>query len=65
MGDIAVEELFVLVNKVGVHHASVVIAPHDPRLQPLDGFADNLPRWAVELYADISREFAKYPKQDI
>ncbi|WP_417618350.1 L,D-transpeptidase family protein [Oceanisphaera sp.] len=65
VGDIAVEELFVLVSKVGTHRASVVIAPHDPRRQPLDGFAANLPRWAVELYADISREFAKYPKGDI
>ncbi|WP_298722240.1 L,D-transpeptidase family protein [uncultured Oceanisphaera sp.] len=65
VGDIAVEELFVLVNTVGTEQASVVIAPHDPRRQPLDGFASNLPRWAVELYADISREFAKYPKGDI
>ncbi len=64
VGDIAVEELFVLVNKVGPERASVVIAPHDPRRQPLDGFANNLPRWAVELYGDISREFAKYPKRD-
>ncbi|WP_243454276.1 L,D-transpeptidase family protein [Oceanisphaera pacifica] len=65
VGDIAVEELFVLVNQVGTHNASVVIAPHDPRREPLDGFSDNLPRWAVELYADISREFAKFPKSDI
>lgn len=65
VGDIAVEELFVLVNKVGTERASVVIAPHDPRREPLNGFADNLPRWAVELYADISREFDKYPKSDI
>ena len=65
VGDIAVEELFVLVNTVGTEQASVVIAPHDPRRQPLDGFASNLPLWAVELYANISREFAKYPKGDI
>ncbi|MGO4998350.1 L,D-transpeptidase family protein [Oceanisphaera sp. W20_SRM_FM3] len=65
VGDIAIEELFVLVNKVGTARTSVVIAPHDPRRQPLNGFADNLPRWAVELYADISREFTKYPKEDI
>lgn len=65
VGDIAVEELFVLINQVGTDRASVVIAPHDPRRAPLDGFADNLPRWAVELYADISREFAKFPKGDI
>ncbi|MGO1246336.1 MAG: L,D-transpeptidase family protein [Oceanisphaera sp.] len=65
VGDIAVEELFVLVNQVGTHNASVVIAPHDPRRKPLDGFSANLPRWAVELYADISREFAKFPNSDI
>lgn len=65
IGDIAVEELFVLVNTVGTEQASVVIAPHDPRRQPLNGFASNLPLWAVELYANISREFAKYPKGDI
>lgn len=65
VGDIAIEELFVLVNKVGTARTSVVIAPHDPRRQPLNGFSDDLPRWAVELYADISREFTKYPKEDI
>ncbi|MDP5291022.1 L,D-transpeptidase family protein [Oceanimonas sp. CHS3-5] len=64
IGDIAIEELFVLVSKIGVNNTSVIIAPHDPRREPLDGFAANLPRWAVELYADISREFAKYPRSE-
>ncbi len=64
VGDIAIEELFVLVSQIGVENTSVVIAPHDPRQQPLDGFAANLPRWAVELYADISREFAKYSRDE-
>lgn len=65
VGDIAIEELFVLVNTIGTERTSVVIAPHDPRKKPLDGFASHLPLWAVELYADISREFAKYPRSDI
>ena len=64
IGDIAIEELFVLVSRIGVDNTSVIIAPHDPRREPLDGFAANLPRWAVELYADISREFAKYPRNE-
>jgi hypothetical protein len=63
IGDIAIEELFVLVNTIGTERVSVVIAPHDPRVRPLDGFAAHLPLWAVELYADISREFAKYPRE--
>lgn len=65
VGDIAIEELFVLVNAIGTEQVSVIIAPHDPRRRPLDGFASHLPLWAVELYADISREFARFPKEDI
>jgi hypothetical protein len=56
MGDDAIDELFVLVAQAGMENAKVVIAPHDPRLRPLDPYADGLPDWADELYGTIARE---------
>jgi murein L,D-transpeptidase YafK len=35
MGDPAIEELFVMVEKVGRSNVQVIIAPHDPRQIPL------------------------------
>ncbi|WP_232818163.1 L,D-transpeptidase family protein [Zobellella maritima] len=65
VGDLAIEELFVLVNTIGLEQVSVVIAPHDPRSRPMDGIAPELPWWAPELYAQIRQEFERFPKNDI
>jgi hypothetical protein len=56
MGDAAIDELFVLVARVGVDHVKVVIAPHDPRAYPLDPGTGELPIWTDELYAMIASE---------
>jgi hypothetical protein len=56
MGDEAIEELFVLTAQVGTENVKVVIAPHDPRIYPLDGDTEELPEWTSELYSIISRE---------
>ena len=56
MGDDAIDELFVLVAQVGMENVKVVIAPHDPRLQPLEPGADGMPEWTDELYSMISGE---------
>lgn len=56
MGDKAIEELFVLTALTGAENVSVVIAPHDPRLYPLEADYEDLPEWTAELYALISGE---------
>jgi hypothetical protein len=56
MGDDAIEELFVLAAQVGADHVKVVIAPHDPRIYPLEADSEKLPVWTPELYWLISRE---------
>jgi hypothetical protein len=56
MGDETIEELFILTTQVGAENVKVVIAPHDPRAYPLTTDSAQLPIWAAELYATISRE---------
>ena len=52
MGDAAIEELFVLIHKVGLNNAQIVISPADPNLAELvkpSGAAG----WVDELYRSI------------
>jgi len=56
LGDEAIEELFVLTAQIGSENVKVVIAPHDPRLYPLEADSKRLPKWTSELYSIISRE---------
>jgi hypothetical protein len=56
MGDEAIEELFILTAQVGAENVKVVIAPHDPRVYPLEASSEALPEWTPELYSIISRE---------
>jgi len=56
MGDEAIEELFVLTAHIGAENVKVVIAPHDPRVYPLEAYAEYLPSWTPDLYALITRE---------
>ncbi|MGR8952999.1 MAG: L,D-transpeptidase family protein, partial [Gammaproteobacteria bacterium] len=61
MDDEAIEELFVLTAQVGVENVKVVIAPHDPRTNPLEADLEELPEWTSELYSIISREIKALP----
>lgn len=54
MGDAVIEELFVLAAHVGVDNIKVVIAPHDPRVKPLNPNQPDLPDWTSDLYREIS-----------
>lgn len=58
MGDLSIEELFVLTAQVGAKNVKVVIAPHDPRAKPLAVDSKKLPAWTPELYAAITQEIA-------
>lgn len=53
MGDRAIEELFVLVERVGRSNVTVVITPTNPRLKPLSNPFVERP-WVDELYSEIT-----------
>jgi len=57
LGDAAIEELFVLVNDVGVARVKVLIAPRDLRSQPAP---EGGPRWLPTLYERLARELRRY-----
>lgn len=56
MGDVPIEDLFVLVSHVGKENVKVVIAPYDPRQRPLGPSAEGMPDWVPELYQTITYE---------
>jgi len=58
MGDLVIEELFVLAADVKRQNIHIVIAPTDPRLNPLSS-THRLP-WVPELYAEINTMFKAY-----
>ncbi len=56
MGDKVIEELFYLVNKVGMKSVTVIISPSDPRIKSLSAqFAS--PEWVKILYRNIESKF--------
>lgn len=60
MGDVAIEELFVLVRSAGADNVQVILVPHDwrdgrPFVRPAES-----PAWVDELYAELGREVAAY-----
>lgn len=59
MGDPAIEELFVLTDRVGIENVSVVIAPTDPRKKRLQPDLSS-PAWVDDLYLDIEAQFSRY-----
>ena len=60
IGDAAIEELFVLAADTGLANMSIVIAPYDPRVKPLD--ASGHPHWVNQLYKQIETEFSNYDR---
>ncbi|MGY5449981.1 L,D-transpeptidase family protein [Agarivorans sp. MS3-6] len=60
MGDQNIEDLFILVERIGPGNSKVVIAPHDPRLLPLFPVPDHLPEWTADLYQQIQGEFEQF-----
>ena len=60
IGDPAVEELFVLVARVGPANVRVLIAPDDLRSKPAPAPKVAV-EWIDELYGVLRRELARYP----
>lgn len=49
VGDVAIEELYVLMNDVGVKKANIIIAPNDIRREVPENLAVPNPEWTDEL----------------
>lgn len=59
MGDPAIEEIFVLLARVGLRRSRIVIAPWDPRKKKLKA-PKGARKWVPGLYRRISRTFSKF-----
>lgn len=62
MGDMAIEELFILAHDIGHENFKVVISPSDPRTRPLT--VPPTPTWVGTLYKEIEAEFHKYVRKE-
>lgn len=54
IGDKAIDELFVLVNKVGKPNTEVIIAPRDFRHSTMTSHNYGSPRWLPQLYQQLT-----------
>lgn len=61
VGDKAIDELFLLVYRVGLAHAKVIIAPNDLRKAKPATPTFAQPRWIPELYKQIAQELNQFP----
>ncbi|ABC30760.1 uncharacterized protein conserved in bacteria [Hahella chejuensis KCTC 2396] len=65
MGDPAVEDLFILANRVGVTNIDVIIAPHDFRMRAPEATPQSAPAWLPELYQDIEQSLRPFAVSDV
>jgi len=64
IGNRAIEEVFVLIAKIGVDNASVLIAPYDLRNGSPNVYLSTDPTWLPALYKSLGQEMAKFRFQD-
>jgi murein L,D-transpeptidase YafK len=60
IGDKAIDQLFLLVHKVGKNNTKVIISPVDFRKRKLPKQNKSKPQWLPALYAQISNELAQF-----
>lgn len=61
VGDKAIDQLFLLVYRVGLNHVRLIIAPNDLRKAKPATPQFAQPRWIPELYKQIAQELNHYP----
>jgi murein L,D-transpeptidase YafK len=61
MGDQAAEDLFVLVNDVGLENTTLVMSPFDFRNPPKEASLPTSPRWVRSLYSNLQDRVMKLP----
>lgn len=63
IGDKAINQLFVLVDKVGKNNTEVIIAPNDFRHQSVSTNLKRQPKWVPDLYQKISSKLQAFHKE--
>jgi murein L,D-transpeptidase YafK len=64
VGDRAIEQLFLLVRRVGLNNTQVIIAPNDLRLARPATDIITQPKWLPKLYQKINLALSKFPAQN-
>lgn len=62
VGDRAIDQLFLLVHRVGLHHVQLIIAPNDLRHGKPATSTFAQPRWLPELYQHIAKALNQFPR---
>lgn len=60
IGDQAIDDIFVLVNKVGKENAQVIISPTDFRQNKAVVHTRNSPRWLPKLYQKLKNKLSRF-----
>jgi hypothetical protein len=64
IGDLAIDQLFILARRVGLRHIQVIIAPNDLRNNKPSTSTFAQPRWLPELYKRISISLKPFNKSN-
>lgn len=62
VGDLAIDQLFILARRVGLKNIQVIIAPNDLRYQKPSTSTFAQPRWLPELYKQITESLKPFKK---
>lgn len=62
VGDLAIDQLFILARRVGLKNIQVIIAPNDLRYQKPSTATFAQPRWLPELYKQIAESLKPFKK---
>lgn len=65
IGDKAIDQLFLLVRRVGLNHVQMIIAPNDLRKDKPATAHFAQPRWLPELYKEITMALNDFPVGNI
>lgn len=63
VGDLAIDQLFILARRVGLSNIKLIIAPNDLRHQKPSTSTFAQPRWLPELYKQISESLKPFSKR--
>jgi hypothetical protein len=63
VGDLAIDQLFVLARRVGLNHIQIIISPNDLRHRKPSTTTFAQPRWLPELYQQIAESLKPFHKK--
>ncbi|WP_172465412.1 L,D-transpeptidase family protein [Legionella cincinnatiensis] len=64
IGDLAIDQLFILARRVGLNNIQVIIAPNDLRKKKPSTSTFAQPRWLPELYKQIAESLKPFGKSN-